>query len=79
MDTHENKIIPLDLLTLCASYGTTFIFMSVQKVGEILIWKKSNFLDDAFLLASSILQTRISHHNKDFRQPRGRLHVISRR
>ena len=50
----EIKVIPSDLLTLCESYGTNFIFMGVQKVGEILIWKKSNFLGGAFLLASSI-------------------------
>ena len=49
--------IPLDSLILRDSNSITFIFMNVQKVGEILIWKKYNFLSHAFLLASSILLT----------------------
>ena len=42
------KIIPRDSLTLSKSHGIISIFMSVQKVGEILVGKTSNFLSGAF-------------------------------
>ena len=50
-------VTPLDSFMLCESDGIIFIFMSVQKVGEIFIWKTSNFLSGAFLLPFSIYRS----------------------
>ena len=46
------------------SNGIIFISMSVQKVGEILLWKMSNFLSGAFLLAVSEMSTKCEFHER---------------
>ena len=61
------KVTPFDSQTINESHGITFIFMGVQRVGEILIWKKSNFLSGSDFwptLYCIVLQKRYSRKER---------------